>query len=147
MKLWFSPRPPSRRPPRAGGQATHLTLRCILLISFALAGCTDSRPSEPPTAVAPSSGQVSRTIESFRFIGSGTTVGEVTARLGAPDRDLGSGLYVYGYELADGSEVRIGSADGTNVLYVRHGRDTLFEGPQSGDQSDNAANAQGKPAK
>jgi len=52
---------------------------------------------------------------------------QVNTKLGAPDRDVGSGLYVYLYRLRDGSDVLIGSADGSHILYVRHGTDVLFE--------------------
>ena len=52
---------------------------------------------------------------------------QVTSKLGNPDRDVGSGLYVYAYRLNDGSDVLIGSADGSSILYVRHGTKVLFE--------------------
>ena len=52
---------------------------------------------------------------------------QVTSKLGDPDRDVGSGLHVYSYRLTDGSDVLIGSADGSRILYVRHGSEALFE--------------------
>ena len=104
-----------------------MAFRFPILLVLILAGCTSSHQSG--TAAAPISGSKSsaQTVESFRFIGPATTVQDVTARLGAPDRDVGSGLYVYAYRLADGSDVLIGSGDGSHILYVRHGQDILFE--------------------
>jgi len=52
---------------------------------------------------------------------------EVIAKLGKPDRDVGSGLYVYAYRLNDGTDVLIGSSDGSGILYVRHGTEVLFQ--------------------
>jgi hypothetical protein len=52
---------------------------------------------------------------------------QVIAQLGKPDRDAGSGIYVFVYGLSDGTEVWIGSADGSHILYARHGTDILFE--------------------
>lgn len=65
-------------------------------------------------------------LDSFRFIGAQTTMQEVTARLGKPDRDTGSGLHVYMYRLSDGTAVLIGSSDGSAIMYVRHGGEVLF---------------------
>ena len=92
---------------------------------FMLAACTHPPRSDAPTASI--STPSSRTVESFRFIGAATTIQDVAARLGAADRDVGSGLYVYAYRLADGRDVLIGSADGSRIIYVRHGQDILLE--------------------
>ncbi|MCB1229043.1 MAG: hypothetical protein KDN19_02190 [Verrucomicrobiae bacterium] len=104
-----------------------MTLRFLILISLMLAGCTHIPRSEAPPASV--SAPPSRTVESFHFIGAATTLQDVIARLGAPDRDVGSGIYIYAYRLTDGSDVLVGSADGSHILYVRHGQDILFEKP------------------
>ncbi len=52
---------------------------------------------------------------------------QVTTKLGAPDRDIGSGIYVYAYHLPDGPDVLIGSTDGSHIVYVRHGAQVLFD--------------------
>jgi hypothetical protein len=44
-----------------------------------------------------------------------------------PDREIGSGIYIYAYCLSDGSDVLIGSTDGSHILYVRHNTEVLFE--------------------
>jgi hypothetical protein len=104
-----------------------MTLRFLILIPFMLAGCAHPPRSDAPTTSV--SAPSSRTVESFRFIGAATTLQDVTARFGAPDRDVGSGIYIYAYRLTDGSDVLVGSADGSHILYVRHGQDILFQKP------------------
>jgi hypothetical protein len=92
-----------------------------------LTGCAHSHRSEAPAPTVAAGAPSSRTVESFRFIDAATTLHDVTARVGAPDRDIGSGIYIYAYRLADGSDVLVGSADNSHILYVRHGQDVLFE--------------------
>ena len=104
-----------------------MKLRFFIFIPVLLVGCVAPQCSDTPTPNVNTTAQVPRSIESFRFIGSETTLQEVTAKLGAPDRDVGSGLYVYAYRLSDGTDVLIGSADGSHILYVRHGPEVLFE--------------------
>jgi len=102
--------------------------RLLIFIPVLLVGCAQpQRPDEPTTPNPRTTTQGTRSIESFRFIGSETTMLQVTSKLGNPDRDVGSGLYVYAYRLNDGSDVLIGSADGSSILYVRHGTKVLFE--------------------
>ncbi|MBA4150636.1 MAG: hypothetical protein H0X66_21190 [Verrucomicrobia bacterium] len=104
-----------------------MKFRFFIFISVLLVGCAVPPRSDAPAQIAPTTAQASRSIESFRFIGPETTLQEVTTKLGAPDRDVGSGLYVYAYRLSDGTDVWIGSADGSHILYVRHGTEVLFE--------------------
>ncbi|GMV79987.1 MAG: hypothetical protein AMXMBFR7_11710 [Planctomycetota bacterium] len=104
-----------------------MILPLFLCLGFAWTVSDGLHDSDGALAVYAPAELPARTVESFRFIGAATTLREVTARLGAPDQDRGSGLFVSVYRLADGSEVLIGSADGAQVLYVRHGRAVLFE--------------------
>lgn len=99
-----------------------MRLHHAILLSLALTGCTHTQRPDVPAAA-----HSSRTIDSFRFIGPTTTLAAMTAKIGTSDRDIGSGLYVYAYRLTDGSDILIGSADGSHILYVRHGQDVLFE--------------------
>jgi hypothetical protein len=59
-------------------------------------------------------------LDEFRFDWPHTTVQDLEAKVGAPDRDIGSGLYVLAYRLRDGSSVLVGSADNSRILYVIH---------------------------
>src|SRR5262245_7850771 len=101
------------------------------LLLFALTSCTPTSESSSSVTsdhhVTSTNTVTTRNVESFRFVGATTTVQQAIARLGPPDRDVGSGLFVYSYRLVDGTEVLIGSQDGTRITYVRHGETVLFQ--------------------
>jgi hypothetical protein len=101
--------------------------RFLVLIPLLLAGCTSSYRTTSSKVVTIAAEHSSRTVNSFKFIGATTTLQDVTARLGPPDRDIGSGIYIYVYDLSDGSSVLIGSADGSRILFVSHGWDNLYQ--------------------
>lgn len=103
-----------------------MAFRFLILIPILLTGCNLSHRADTSTVTTPVVEHSSRTLDSFRFIGADTTLNDVTARLGEPDRDIGSGIYIYEYRLSDRSYVLIGSADRLHILYVRHGQDVLF---------------------
>ena len=44
---------------------------------------------------------------------------DVAAVLGAPDRDVGSGIYVFEYALTHHAMIRVGSSDQRRVRYIR----------------------------
>jgi hypothetical protein len=50
---------------------------------------------------------------------------QVIAKLGKPDRDVGSGIYIFVYQLSDDSCIWIGSADNSRIMYVRHGTKSI----------------------
>jgi hypothetical protein len=70
----------------------------------------------------------SRSLSMFRFIGPTTTMQQVFAAVGQEDRDLGSGICILEYGLADGSHIWIGTADLKHIMYVRHGTNSLDSG-------------------
>jgi hypothetical protein len=45
---------------------------------------------------------------------------EVVEICGLPAKVIGSGIHIYVYELADASQVRVGTPDGKVVLYIIH---------------------------
>lgn len=58
-----------------------------------------------------------------------TTVPDITAALGKPARDIGSGIHIFVYPLPDSAEVHVGSPDATSIMYIRivdHGRATVL---------------------
>jgi hypothetical protein len=74
-----------------------------------------------PTAMEPQKvPPTARTLEAFQRISKETSMARVIETLGLPDKDIGSGIYIYVYELADGSQVIIGSPDGKQILYMSH---------------------------
>ncbi len=96
-----------------------------LILSLLLTGCTDPRaPSAPPEPreSAPVCGL--RSLASVDLDWKSASLESVFARLGEPDREVGSGIYIYEYHLEDGSSLLIGSADHKSILYVRRVRGT-----------------------
>jgi hypothetical protein len=77
--------------------------------------------SPPSAAAAPARPSRTLNLDSFRFDWPTTTVQDVVSKVGEPDRDVGSGVYIFLYQLSDGSLVWIWSADGTHIGFVRHG--------------------------
>lgn len=58
-----------------------------------------------------------------------TTVADVEVTLGKAARDIGSGIHIFVYPLADNAEVRVGSPDGGSIMYIRlveNGRETVL---------------------
>lgn len=45
---------------------------------------------------------------------------QVVKLCGEPQRDIGSGIHIYVYELADGSAVWVGTPDRKRIIYVTH---------------------------
>ncbi len=52
----------------------------------------------------------------FDFLKKGMSYKEIVERVGEADRDVGSGLYVYEYALADGSRIYLSFASITSLL-------------------------------
>jgi hypothetical protein len=53
-----------------------------------------------------------RTLKQFMVIQSERlTVSQILNRFGKPDRDIGSGIYIYEYDLSDGRKIRIHTPD------------------------------------
>ena len=43
---------------------------------------------------------------------------QIIESCGEPDKDIGSGIHIYVYELADGSVVKIGTPDDKHIMYA-----------------------------
>jgi hypothetical protein len=53
-------------------------------------------------------------------LGAQATFAQVTAILGRPDKNVGSGIFVYTYRLTNGDEIRVGAVD--SLYYIDHHR-------------------------
>ena|ERR1035437_2355367 len=88
-----------------------------------LAGCGRSHQTGTP-------GQASYVVESFTVVVQTTTMPQLIGILGKPTRDAGveNGAHVYGYHVADGSEILVGAADDPSQLvkYVKHDGTNIF---------------------
>jgi hypothetical protein len=102
---------------------------CLILAIFAGAcgsdkgggsGKDDRHVITEPARGASSLAETNLTVDEFRFIDADTTMQDVIARVGAPGRDIGSGIHIYLYRLKDGTLMWIGSPDASEILYVRH---------------------------
>lgn len=60
------------------------------------------------------------TIASFSALPDQLTFPDLVLRVGPPDEDVGSGVYLYVYHLADGSDVIVGSNDGKTIRGITH---------------------------
>ncbi len=65
----------------------------------------------PPTA---------RSIELFSQIKVGMSMQQVIAICGLPDADIGSGIYIYVYNLIDGSQILISAVNKNNITAINH---------------------------
>lgn len=98
----------------------------LILCTVCAACAGDEGVSQPLNNLSPQETSQSKvsprehTVEKFRRIDRRTTMKEVIALCGEPDRDVGSGIHIYVYDLADGSYVRIGTPDDKQILYVVH---------------------------
>jgi hypothetical protein len=93
----------------------------LILVALLLVACTQFDHARSGQVDSPCVVHRALTLDSLRFNWPSTTVPEVIARLGAADRDVGSGLFVLEYRLQDGSKVWLGSANYVDILYVRQG--------------------------
>jgi hypothetical protein len=84
-------------------------LLLAVLIPLMLLGCIIPGLRSTP---APGTHQV----ENFRFIRAGMGYAEIAARVG-PGKDIGSGLHIFAYDLADGRQVLLGFADLNEIIY------------------------------
>lgn len=63
----------------------------------------------------------------FSVVNDDMSVAQLFAAVGPPDASDGATTTIFVYCLPDGSEVRIGSRDGTTIDYVRHDRKELYK--------------------
>lgn len=54
----------------------------------------------------------------FRAIPRNTSFADVTAWVGEPEADIGSGIHIYVYHLPDGSRALLGFPDEAHLLYA-----------------------------
>jgi hypothetical protein len=58
--------------------------------------------------------------DEFGVFGRDVTWNDVSTWMGPPDEDVGSGIHVLVYKLADGSRVLVGTPDYKRIVYLRH---------------------------
>ena len=60
------------------------------------------------------------TLAAFSGLPEGLSFPELIRQVGEPHEDIGSGLHIYRYPLADGSFVLVGTPDRQRILYITH---------------------------
>src|SRR5690242_17018905 len=92
----------------------------ITLLILVLGGC--AQPSHPVSSrrTPPATTAGMHSLSEFQFDWPRTTVQDAEAKVGKPDRDVGSGIYILEYRLRDGSSVLVGSSDNSRIMYVTH---------------------------
>lgn len=89
------------------------------LLSFApCASAAQSSHTDAPRSAAGRAPHASLAI--FSALPADITYPQLIRRAGSPDDDIGSGIYVFRYHLADGSIVFVGTPDRKRLLYVTH---------------------------
>jgi hypothetical protein len=68
-----------------------------------------------------------KSADDFSFINDATTIEQMTAKIGPPDAADSERTPVFVYCLPDGSEIRIGSRDGSLIDYVRHNGKEIYK--------------------
>lgn len=81
---------------------------------------TDTPQPIPNELKIPDAPKTARQVECFRSFAKETNMVEVVRRCGVPDEHQGSGIYIFLYDMADGSLVAIGTPDVKRLLYVDH---------------------------
>ncbi len=102
-------------------------LNGLAIVVLILTGCSHPTP-EVPSGAECTMARSSLHVESFRFMDSNTTLHDLIGKVGKPNCDVGSGIHVYMYIMADGSTLLVGSDDGSSILYVMHDDLNLYQG-------------------
>jgi len=88
-----------------------MSLKIVFLLTiFILAGCTHNSHLINKNEL---------TVENFKDnLKADMNYNSITAVFGLPDKDIGSGIHIYVWVLADSTEIWIGYVD--KILYARH---------------------------
>ena len=91
--------------------------RVIAAAAFLLlAACgpkVPATPAPPPPPMTPT-----KDLAHFKMLNKQSTWSDVKATVGDPDGDVGSGLHIYVYKLADGSSMRVSTPDNVQIFYI-----------------------------
>ena len=65
-------------------------------------------------------GSQPRVVPRLGKLGARPSFAQVTAILGRPDKEVGSGIHIYAYKLSNGDTIRVGTADNQHLSYIDH---------------------------
>jgi len=81
---------------------------------------TDIPQAIPEQIVLPDAPKTARNVQCFRAFSESSTVVDVVMKCGIPDEHQGSGIYIFLYDMDDGSLVVVGTGDLKRLLYMNH---------------------------
>lgn len=79
-----------------------------------------STPQNIARAMFPSAPDKAQSVECFRGFSHSTPVNAIVQKCGRPDEELGSGVYIFVWHLADGSKVSIDTPYLSRIDYFRY---------------------------
>jgi hypothetical protein len=96
---------------------------------------TDIPQPIPEQIKLPDAPKTARNVQCFGAFKESSTMIDVVRKCGIPDQHQGSGIFIFLYDMDDGSFVAIGTADLKKLLYINHIENTrassLLQTPQS----------------
>jgi hypothetical protein len=102
---------------------------------------TDTPQPIPTEIEIPDAPKTARYVKCFASFTPTTSMKDVVRKCGIPDEHQGSGIYIFLYDMNDGSVVAIGTANLNELMYVNHiagsrARPLLRELPDNATPSD-----------
>jgi hypothetical protein len=111
-------------------------MKTLLLGALLLAAAAGANATCPATAsrsdtfmdlVVPEGAPRPADANAFNVVNDDMSIQQLFATVGPPDASDGNTTTIFVYCLPDGSQVRVGTHDGTTILYVRHDRKELYK--------------------
>ena len=81
---------------------------------------TDIPQPIPEQIKLPDAPETARNVQCFRTFSRRSAMVDVVRKCGIPDEHQGSGIYIFLYDMDDGSVVAVGTADLKKLLYMNH---------------------------
>ena len=96
----------------------NIAIICGLIIVLTFVGCADKDLPDKPTNQSTVQPSTQRDFDLFKNVNMSTTIEEIITSFGQPDRDIGSGIHIFVYNLKDATSIWIGSADNQSIMYL-----------------------------
>jgi hypothetical protein len=95
---------------------------------------TDIPQPIPDELKLPDAPKTVRDVSCYTSFTTGSSMQDVVRKCGVPDEHQGSGIYIFLYDMSDGSVVAIGTSEFKHLMYVNHiqvrsSRSLLHRGP------------------
>lgn len=81
---------------------------------------TDIPQPIPEQIRLPGAPKTARSVQCFRTFSNNSAMADVVRKCGIPDEHQGSGIFIFLYDMEDGSVVAVGTADLKRLMYMDH---------------------------